>query len=160
MWYMLSIAGLTLAVIAIWPFSMERRKTVIGIDERHGAEGDFARLSQGVTHYRWLGPARGPVAVVIHGLASPMESMEPIAEGLGRREEQLSHLESKLDRAEAELGLDLDAIEQEGCTHSAQLRVCLKQADPMPLPQEVIGRGEAHGAAANYRYFCHKLLNP
>ena len=109
MWYMLSIAGLTLAVIAIWPFSMERRKTVIGIDERHGAEGDFARLSQGVTHYRWLGPARGPVAVVIHGLASPMESMEPIAEGLGRREEQLSHLESKLDRAEAELGLDLDA---------------------------------------------------
>ncbi len=84
MWYMLSIAGLTLAVIAIWPFSIERRRKVIGIDERHGAEGDFARLSQGVTHYRWMGPVRGPVAVVIHGIASPMEAMEPIAEGLGR----------------------------------------------------------------------------
>lgn len=83
MWYFLSIAGLTLCVIAIWPFSIERRRTVIGQNERHGAPGEFAGLSQGVTHYRWVGPARGPVAVVIHGLASPMQSMDAIAEGLG-----------------------------------------------------------------------------
>ena len=83
MWYFLTIAGLTLCIIAIWPFSIERRRTVIGTNERHGAPGDFARLSQGVTHYRWAGPARGPVAVVIHGLASPMQSMDAVADGLG-----------------------------------------------------------------------------
>ncbi len=83
MWYFWSIAGLTLAVIAIWPFSIERRRSEIGPTERHGAEGEFAQLSQGITHYRWVGPARGPVAVVIHGLATPMESMESVAEGLG-----------------------------------------------------------------------------
>lgn len=83
MWYFLSIAGLTLCVITIWPFSMERRRTVIGTNERHAAPGEFARLSQGVTHFRWAGPARGPVAVVIHGLASPMQSMDTVAEGLG-----------------------------------------------------------------------------
>lgn len=83
MWYFLTIAGLTLCIIAIWPFSIERRRTVIGTNERHGAPGGFARLSQGVTHYRWAGPARGPVAVVIHGLASPMQSMDAVADGLG-----------------------------------------------------------------------------
>ncbi len=83
MWYFLTIAGLTLCIIAIWPFSIERRRTVIGPNERHGAPGDFARLSQGVTHYRWAGPARGQVAVVIHGLASPMQSMDAVADGLG-----------------------------------------------------------------------------
>ena len=83
MTYFLFIAALTFAVIAIWPFSIERRRTVIGVNERYGAPGEFAALSQGVTHYRWVGPARGPVAVVIHGLASPMESMDAVAEGLG-----------------------------------------------------------------------------
>ena len=83
MWFFWSIAALTLAVIAIWPFSIERRRTQIGTTERQGAEGEFVRLSQGITHYRWVGPARGPVAVVIHGLATPMESMESVAEGLG-----------------------------------------------------------------------------
>ncbi|SFR97389.1 alpha/beta fold hydrolase [Yoonia litorea] len=83
MWYFLFLAGLTIAVIAIWPFSMERRRTVIGPTERHGAAGEFAQLSQGVTHYRWMGSSRGPVAVVVHGLATPMDSMESVAEGLG-----------------------------------------------------------------------------
>ena len=83
MTYFLFLAALTLAVIAIWPFSIERRRTVIGVNERYGAPGEFADLSQGVTHYRWVGPARGPVAVVIHGFASPMESMESVAQGLG-----------------------------------------------------------------------------
>jgi pimeloyl-ACP methyl ester carboxylesterase len=83
MWYFLWLAVLIFGVITLWPFSMERRRDPIGVDERHGAEGEFANLSQGVTHYRWVGPTRGPVAVVIHGLTTPMEGMEVVAEGLG-----------------------------------------------------------------------------
>jgi pimeloyl-ACP methyl ester carboxylesterase len=83
MWYLLWLAVLIFGVIALWPFSMERRRDPIGVDERHGADGEFANLSQGVTHYRWVGPARGPVAVAIHGLTTPMEGMEAVAEGLG-----------------------------------------------------------------------------
>ncbi|MEN8841042.1 MAG: alpha/beta hydrolase [Octadecabacter sp.] len=53
---------------------------------RHGAEafrakapGRFAKLSQGVTHYQWLGEARGPVIVCIHGLTTP----SPVWYGIG-----------------------------------------------------------------------------
>lgn len=78
-----SFAVVLLAYFAAWPFYVERRRRKIGPDARHGADGEFALLSQGVTHYRWVGSARGPVAVVIHGVASPMISMEALASDLG-----------------------------------------------------------------------------
>ena len=79
----LVLGAICAAVIIVWPFWIERRRPAIGDTERYGAPGEFARLSQGITHYRWTGSARGPVAVVIHGLATPMESMDEVAEGLG-----------------------------------------------------------------------------
>jgi pimeloyl-ACP methyl ester carboxylesterase len=82
-WFLVIFGSFFVAYLAAWPFYYERRRTRIGPTERHGAKGDFARLSQGVTHYRWMGPTRGPVAVVIHGLASPMVSMDAVAKGLG-----------------------------------------------------------------------------
>lgn len=47
------------------------------------ALGEFAALSQGVTHYRWIGPVRGPVVVAIHGLTTPSAVWEGVAQGLG-----------------------------------------------------------------------------
>ncbi|MEJ6403078.1 alpha/beta fold hydrolase [Yoonia sp. 2307UL14-13] len=70
-------------VLAALPFVIERFRPAIGSTARHGASGDFAQLSQGVTHYTWVGPTRGPIAVLIHGLASPSVAMEGVAEGLG-----------------------------------------------------------------------------
>ncbi|MGJ8622027.1 MAG: alpha/beta fold hydrolase [Yoonia sp.] len=75
------VAGLVM--LAVWPFYLERRRERIGPDARHKSKGAFARLSQGVTHYRWTGSARGPVAIVVHGLATPMQSVEPVAKALG-----------------------------------------------------------------------------
>lgn len=80
---LVSLFVIWLLLLAVWPFYGERRRPEIGPTERHGADGDFAQLSQGVTHFRWTGSARGPVAIVIHGIASPMVSMEAVAEGLG-----------------------------------------------------------------------------
>jgi pimeloyl-ACP methyl ester carboxylesterase len=82
-WFIVSLFVFWLALLAVWPFYAERRRPAIGPTERHGADGEFAQLSQGVTHFRWAGPTRGPVAVVVHGVASPMISMEAVAEGLG-----------------------------------------------------------------------------
>ena len=82
-WYLVSIAVVAAVFIAARPFFVERSRPPIGLSERHGARGQFIQLSQGVTHCRWAGPARGPVAVVVHGLASPMISMEEVAKGLG-----------------------------------------------------------------------------
>ena len=81
-WWVL--AGICAIIIAVWPFWIERRRRPVGRVERRNAKGEFAQLSQGVTHYRWVGSSRGPVAVMIHGLATPMISMETVAEGLGR----------------------------------------------------------------------------
>ncbi len=66
----LLILGLILALIA-WPLLTERRRLVIDDDLRSEADGQFATLSQGVTHYEWIGPLRGPVAVCVHGLTTP-----------------------------------------------------------------------------------------
>ena len=72
---------LVLGGLAILPLLAENR--------RHGAEafrgkapGRFAKLSQGVTHYQWLGEARGPVIVCIHGLTTPSPVWYGVAEGL------------------------------------------------------------------------------
>ncbi len=72
-----------LAALAAWPFIAETRRTKIGRAERQGAPGGFAKLSQGVTYYRWFGPARGPVILAVHGLTTPSVVFEDIAEGLG-----------------------------------------------------------------------------
>ena len=58
------------AVIATLPMQKEGRK-VPASAMRDTAPGRFAKLSQGVTHYQWIGPARGPVVVMIHGLTTP-----------------------------------------------------------------------------------------
>ncbi|WP_445810059.1 alpha/beta fold hydrolase [Yoonia sp.] len=83
MWY-LAIFVLALAGIAALPWWLDWRCTRIGPKERQKAKGDFAVLSQGVTCYSWLGPARGPVAVLIHGIATPSICMVDLAKGLGR----------------------------------------------------------------------------
>jgi pimeloyl-ACP methyl ester carboxylesterase len=82
MWY--SVGIVVLLVLALAPALLERLRPAIGPKQRQGANGDFVTLSQGVTHYRWVGPVRGPVAVVVHGLASPLIAMEGLTEGLGK----------------------------------------------------------------------------
>jgi pimeloyl-ACP methyl ester carboxylesterase len=81
MW-VIAVIILILLVLAI-PFVLERRKSPLSEAERANAQGEFAPLSQGVTYYRWFGPARGKVAVVVPGYAAPSVSMHDVAEGLG-----------------------------------------------------------------------------
>jgi len=74
---------LLLALFGALPFVIASSRPAISADARTRAGGGFARLSQGVTHYQWLGPARGPVVVAVHGLSTPCEVWGPVAEGLG-----------------------------------------------------------------------------
>ena len=70
----LVILVLILIGFALLPMLFERRRLPIDRVYRSQAPGKFAELSAGVTHYRWAGPVRGPVAVLIHGqsTSSPM----------------------------------------------------------------------------------------
>ena len=75
---------LAVLVAAVWwPIGKENQRRKIGRDERTGAPGRFAKLSQGVTYYRWFGPVRGPVLVAIHGFSTPSVIWEPLAEEMG-----------------------------------------------------------------------------
>lgn len=78
----LLLALLAFAGVVAAPFLVERRKPRIGRAAREAAPGAFARLPQGITHYRWFGPARGPVIVAIHGSAASAQDWEPFAAGL------------------------------------------------------------------------------
>lgn len=66
-----------------WPYWAEARR-VPARAVRDKAPGDFALLSQGVTHYQWIGPARGPVVVAIHGLTTPSPVWYSVAQGLAK----------------------------------------------------------------------------
>lgn len=75
--WLLAILILLAAVVAL-PFVLEARR---GRPDDTAAPGDFAELSQGRTHYRWIGPVRGPVLIAIHGLSTPSAVWEQLAQG-------------------------------------------------------------------------------
>lgn len=74
---------LVLIVLALLPALLDRRRQPMTGALRKTAPGEFAQLSQGVTHYRWLGPVRGPVIVAIHGLTTPSPVFDDLAGYLG-----------------------------------------------------------------------------
>ncbi len=71
-----------LALVVVAPLIGEAARLPMNKSERKIAPGQFAELSQGITHYRWNGPTNGPVVVCIHGLTTPSFVWQPIAEGL------------------------------------------------------------------------------
>lgn len=70
-----------LSILAI-PFTVEWTRSPLSKTQRQEAPGKFALLSQGSTHYYWLGPERGPVAVCIHGLSTSSYVWRGVAKGL------------------------------------------------------------------------------
>ncbi|MEP5731537.1 MAG: alpha/beta hydrolase [Sulfitobacter sp.] len=62
---------LLIGLIVALPLASEARRHVMDDAARGSATGQFVRLSQGVTHFEWHGPANGPVIVCIHGLTTP-----------------------------------------------------------------------------------------
>ncbi|SEQ15801.1 alpha/beta fold hydrolase [Thalassovita taeanensis] len=71
-----------LALILVAPFVREALKQPMNARAREQAPGEFVNLSQGITHFRWIGPERGPVAVCVHGLTTPSFVWEGVAKGL------------------------------------------------------------------------------
>jgi len=73
-----------LAILAA-PFVIERMRPAPSRDDAtmRAAGGKIAKLPSGDTFYRWIGPARGPVAVLIHGISTPHQVWGEVAEGLG-----------------------------------------------------------------------------
>ena len=69
------------AAILAAPFVVEAFRRPIDA-ARDEAPGLFADLPRGVTHYRWRGGAKGHVVVLVHGLTTPSEVWDGIAEGL------------------------------------------------------------------------------
>jgi pimeloyl-ACP methyl ester carboxylesterase len=68
-----------IAAVAVLPFFLEKLRRPMNKRLRGMAEGRFVRLPQGVTHYRWFGPAEGPVVVCVHGLTTPSFVWESVA---------------------------------------------------------------------------------
>lgn len=74
-----------LAATLAFPFVAETLRPRMTATRRKLAPGQFANLSQGVTHYQWTGPVDGPVAVCVHGLTTPSFVYGPFAEGLAAK---------------------------------------------------------------------------
>ncbi|MDF1857296.1 alpha/beta hydrolase [Pseudooceanicola sp.] len=65
------------------PFLIELRRPKVDKAARAASNGKLARLSQGITHFRWhSGKARGPVAICVHGLTTPSFVWDGVADEL------------------------------------------------------------------------------
>ncbi len=73
---------ITLALVVAWPVLRERQRSPMDAAARKNAPGQFVTLSQGVTHYQWIGPVGGPIAVCVHGLTTPSYAWHGLAQGL------------------------------------------------------------------------------
>ncbi|MCX7558063.1 alpha/beta hydrolase [Sulfitobacter sp. F26204] len=62
---------LFLGALVAAPLVIEHRRQTMDDAIRGSATGNFVELSQGVTHFEWHGPQRGPVLVCVHGLTTP-----------------------------------------------------------------------------------------
>lgn len=80
---MTALVILILAILAV-PVIIELMRKPMNDRARADAPGSFATLSQGITHYQWIGPMRGPVAVCVHGLTTPSFVWQGLAAGLAR----------------------------------------------------------------------------
>lgn len=76
-----AVAGAVLACAAA-PFGREALRKPPGDAARRSAPGAVADLPQGATFYRWRGPETGPVAVCVHGLTTPSQVWDNVAEAL------------------------------------------------------------------------------
>jgi len=79
MWVLLCV----IVALVLLPIGMEVRRRKMDAAARANATGEFAELSQGVTHYQWHGTARGPICVCIHGMSTPSFVFATLAQGLG-----------------------------------------------------------------------------
>ena len=77
MWAVVIILG----ILAV-PLTIEWMRRGVSDEQRRDAPGKFALLSQGSTHFAWLGPERGPVALCIHGLSTSSYVWRGMARGL------------------------------------------------------------------------------
>lgn len=78
---MIWVILINVAILVI-PLAIEYNRNTMDDTHRGAAPGLFAELSQGVTHYEWMGPPRGPVAVCIHGMTTPSLVYRSMARGL------------------------------------------------------------------------------
>lgn len=77
----LLLFGAVCAVTA-GPFVAEHYRPAMTDGRRGSAPGQFAELSQGVTHYHLSGPAEGPLVICVHGLTTPSFVWGPLLKGM------------------------------------------------------------------------------
>ena len=76
-WFIVILLG----VIAV-PVVIEITRKRMNDSARKTATGQFATLSQGVTHFEWFGPQRGAIIVCVHGLTTPSFVWRGLTRGL------------------------------------------------------------------------------
>ena len=66
-------------IVLVLPNWLESRRQMPDLSK---VTGQMAELEMGRTHYRWMGPVRGPVIVAIHGLSTNSVVWNVMAKGL------------------------------------------------------------------------------
>lgn len=104
----LAFVGIVLAVL---PFACDGERHAITEQDRAGKPGQFASLSQGVTHYEIAGPAKGRPVLLVHGFSVPYFIYDFVFEALVQKGFRVIRLDlygrGLSDRPDVVYGLDL-----------------------------------------------------
>ncbi len=73
--------AVVIALLAAYLFSFQETRS-LDDTSRTGLAGQFIPLEDGVTHYELVGPADGPLAVLVHGFSVPYYVWDPTVAGL------------------------------------------------------------------------------
>jgi pimeloyl-ACP methyl ester carboxylesterase len=63
-------------------FALDPETEALSDEERHGVDGSFLRLPEGVVHYALSGPAEAPTVVFVHGFSVPYYIWDPTVAAL------------------------------------------------------------------------------
>ena len=67
----LFLTGISAFILYAFYQSNNKEKNTLTAAERKNIDGNFIKLSKGITHYQLDGPANGPVVVLVHGFSVP-----------------------------------------------------------------------------------------
>jgi pimeloyl-ACP methyl ester carboxylesterase len=89
------------------------RNAISDPEIRMSAPGEFAKLTAGRTHYLLTGPENGRLIVLVHGIAGPMTTFDPLVDYLAQNGFRTLHYDlygrGYSDRPEVRYDLDLFA---------------------------------------------------
>ncbi len=106
----------TLLLLCAAPFALDGETEQLSDSHRESAPGEFAKLSDGIVHYRIEGPENGTRVALVHGFSTPLFTWDEVSSGLtaaGFRVLRYDHFGRGLSDRPTDIDYDVDLYDRQ-----------------------------------------------